>query len=63
MQSLRRQPQADDPVLSLREAERGGRDLNNIAAALFVEQVGAAKLVCKGLAVVAIAGDAINGLR
>ena len=40
--------------------ERGRRKLDDVAAALRIEQIGATELVGKGLAIVAIADDAID---
>jgi hypothetical protein len=50
-------------MLPLRETERGGRDLDDVGAALVIEEVGATELMCKGLAVVAVADDAVDGPR
>ena len=57
------QPQPDDAMLSLREGQRGGRHLDDIAAALRIEEIGASELMRKRLTVVAVADDAIDGAR
>ena len=62
-QAFGRQPQSPDVLLSLQDGERRGRDLDDVGAALRVEQVGAAELVGKGLAVVAVADHAVDLLR
>src|SRR5262249_29460363 len=62
-QALWRQAHAGDAVLALDEGERGRRDLDDVGAALRIEQVGAAELVGKRLAVVAIADHAVDLLR
>ena len=59
-QALRAQSQPDDPVLSLQESEGGRRKLDDVGAAVRIEQIGAAELVGKGLAIVAIADDVIR---
>ena len=62
-QALGREPQAGDVLPSLRMVSDAGRDLDDVGAALRVEQIGAAELVGKGLAVIAIADHAIDLLR
>ena len=47
-------------LLCLGERERRGRDLDDVQAAELVEQLGAAQVVQKRLAVVAVADDAVH---
>jgi hypothetical protein len=54
------QPQSRDAVLSLHEGERCGRDLDNVGASLRIEQVAAAELMGKRLAVIAVADHAVD---
>jgi len=63
IEPLGRQPQSFDLVLPLGEAQRGGRDLNTIAAAPVIEEIGAADLMRIGLAVIATADHAIDRPR
>src|SRR5262245_3436014 len=60
IEPLGRQPQSFDLVLPLGEAQRSGRDLNAVAAAPVIEEIGAADLMRIGLAVIAIADHAID---
>ena len=62
-QAFRRQAHPGDAVLSPDEGKRGRRNLDDVAAPLRIEQVGAAELVGEGLAVVAITDYAIDLLR
>src|SRR5262249_15464283 len=61
IETLGRQSQRRDLVLASHECEACGRDLHDIGSAARVEQVGTAELMRKGLAVIAIADDAIDG--
>ena len=62
-QPLGRQAQSRNAVLPPGEGERGRRNLDDIGAALCIEQIGAPELVQKGLAVVAVADHAVDVLR
>src|SRR5262249_26890889 len=55
--------QADNVVLALRERQRGGRDLNDVAASFRIEEIGSTELVRKGLAVAAITRHPIDRPR
>ena len=57
------EPHARDALLPLHEGQRRGRDLHDIGAALGIEQVGAAELMRKCLAIIAVADHAIDRLR
>src|SRR5215831_5121288 len=54
------QPQSGDAMLSLHKRKRGGRDLHDVRTTLDIEQVGTTELMCKRLAIVAVAYHAID---
>src|SRR5262249_15782736 len=58
-----RQPQSGDAMLSLHKRNRGGCDLHEVGNTLDIEQVGATELMCKRLAIVAVADHAIDRPR
>lgn len=63
MEALRREAQTDDAVAAAVEGERRGGDLNDVRAAVGVEEIGAAELMKERLAVVAVAEEPIHGAR
>jgi hypothetical protein len=63
VESLRREAQAGDPIGTAIETQRGGRDLHEVAAAVGIEQIGTLQVVERGLAVIAVADGAVDGVR
>src|SRR5215831_11208917 len=62
IEALRCEANPGDAISADHEAERGRRDLDDIAAAVRIEQVRAAEVVRIGLAIVAVADDAVGGI-
>ncbi|HEX8111179.1 MAG TPA: hypothetical protein VF516_25790 [Kofleriaceae bacterium] len=62
VEALGGQAQPGDAIGAAHEAERRRRDLDDVTAAVRVEQVGAPEVVGIGLAVVAVADDAVHGV-
>ena len=56
-------PQSRNVMLSLHECERGGRNLDDVGAALRVEQIGTAELMRKRLAILTETDHAVGGNR
>src|SRR5262245_8539918 len=63
IEALRRKAHPDDPLLAVSERESRRCNLDNVRAAMSIEEVRAAQVVEEGLAVVAVANDAIYGAR
>ena len=63
IKALWRETQPDNAFLTMNKREGCWRDLDNVGAAMGIEEVGAAKVVKEGLAIVAVTHDAVHCVR